>query len=907
MAEKATARPSDPLTHPWAVPAEAVLDELGVDLKTGLSGSQAASRRSTYGRNLLRTTKSRSLAALFIDQFKSLIILLLAAAAAVSFAFGEWIEALAVFAVILINAALGFFTEAQAVRSMESLRRLSRVDAVVRRDGTAQTVPAEDLVPGDILIVEGGSIVTADARIAYASKLQADESTLTGESVPVEKSVEAVAEDAPPAERLGVLFKGTSVSRGSAEAVVTATGMETELGQISSLVEEAEEEITPLEKRLEQLGRSLVWVTLVITAGVSVSGILRGRDVLLMIQTGVALAVAAIPEGLPVVATIALARGMLRMARRNALINRLASVETLGATSVLCTDKTGTLTTNRMWVERLLHADGVVVLQDRGDERNGSGARHGDDIRWEQETPAGEAMLAAVLCNNASLSTEGTEERSGLGDPMEVALLEAGEAGGLIRSELVERMPEEKEEAFDSDTKRMATFHRTENGFRVAVKGAPESILAGCTTILGADGESDLPDEEKRRWLGENEKMAEGGLRVLALARRRVDHTNVDPYEDMTFLGLVGLLDPPHPDVGDAVRACHRAGVRLIMVTGDQPATALNIARRVELVPDAETRVVLGRDLKPYKDMTEDEKEGLLPIPIFARVSPGQKLDIIELHQKAGSVVAMTGDGVNDAPALKKADIGVAMGRRGTQVAREASDMVLRDDAFASIVAAIEQGRIIFRNIRVFVLYLLSCNVSEVLAVGISSLANLPLPLLPLQILFLNLVTDVFPALALGAGEGDPGIMDDPPRPSGEPILARAHWLRVATYGGIIAGTALASIAVATRWLGLAGAPAVTISFLTLALAQLWHVFNMRAAGSSPWKNEVTRNRFVWGALVLCAGLLLVVLYVPLLANVLGLSPPARAGWLVALGFSFVPLALGQVLNAVGFLSTRRS
>jgi len=340
-------------------------------------------------------------------------------------------------------------------------------------------------------------------------------------------------------------------------------------------------------------------------------------------------------------------------------------------------------------------------------------------------------------------------------------------------------------------------------------------------------------------------------------------------------------------------------------VTGDQPATARNIARRVGLVPDGEPRVVRGRDLKPYDDMTDGEKEDLLPASIFARVSPAQKLDIIELHQRAGSVVAMTGDGVNDAPALKKADIGIAMGRRGTQVAREASDMVLRDDAFASIVVAIEQGRIIFRNIRVFVLYLLSCNVSEVLAVGTSSLANLPLPLLPLQILFLNLVTDVFPALALGMGEGDPSIMDRPPRPSGEPILPRSYWFRVATYGGVIAGTVLASIVVATRWLGLEGAPAVTVSFLTLALAQLWHVFNMRAARSGLCKNEITRNGFVWGALALCAGLLLVVLYIPLLADVLGLSPPGRAEWLVALGLSFIPLAVGQVLTAFGFLSFR--
>lgn len=881
--------------NPWTRSSQDVLKGLDVSAAKGLTSAEVRSRRKRFGLNRLQEAKRKTVWAILAEQFKSLIVLLLGAATILSFSFGDWLEGVAILVVIFINAAIGFFTELKAIRSMEALQRLGGVNAKVRRDGQIQEIRAQALVPGDIVILEGGDIVSADIRLIQASKLQADESTLTGESVPVGKMVELLKSEVPLAERKNMLFKGTALTRGSGEGMVVGTGMETELGQIASLVEEAEEEITPLEKRLNRLGYRLIWATLIIAAFVAAAGILAGKETFLMIETSIALAVAAIPEGLPIVATIALARGMWRMARRNALVNRLSAVETLGATSVICTDKTGTLTENRLTATRIVTESGGIAIGGEGLELEGEFSREDQPVDPLKEEILHQALRVAVLCNNASLQKIGEGDIKPVGEPLEVALLVAGAKARVHQDDLVKDMPEVYEEAFDSEVKMMATFNKPNGGFFVAVKGAPEPVLAACSSVLTDDGQREMSNEDRNKWLERNEQMAEQGLRVLALAQKTAHSIDSKPYESLTFLGLVGLLDPPRDDVPPAIELCKKAGMKVVMVTGDQAVTARNIGSAVGLIDEGDTEVIHSSELRSLNELTDEEKKRILEASIFARVNPRQKLDLVDLHQKNGSVVAMTGDGVNDAPALKEADIGIAMGLRGTQVAREAADMVLKDDSFSTIVAAVEQGRVIFGNIRKFVFYLISCNVSEIMIVGLASVINAPLPILPLQILFLNLVTDVFPALALGVGEGDPDIMKHPPRDPKEPILGRSRWLAIGGYGIVMTLSVLGALALALIWLKMGQRQAVTVSFLTLAFAQLWHVFNMRDRGSRFIRNDITRNHFIWGAIALCAVLILIAVYVPGIATVLKVINPGMKGWILIIVMSLIPWIAGQI------------
>lgn len=882
-----------------AVPAQEVLQIFDVTPVHGLSSEEAKRRLQAHGPNQLYTIKPRSAWAILVDQFKSLVVLLLAAATCVSFAFQDWEEGVAILVVILLNAAIGFLTEVRAVRSMEALRRLGSVTAHVRRDGRVQEIPAEEMVPGDIVLLGGGDIVSADMRVLESSKLQADESTLTGESLPVEKSAQPVAEDTPLAERSNMLFKGTAVTRGSAVGVVTATGMETELGRITALVAAPETESTSHERQLDTLARKLIWAVLIITAVVAGVGILQGKELYLMMQTGVALAVASIPEGLPIVATVALARGMWRMAHRNALVNRLSAFESLGAVNVILTDKTGTLTENRMTVTHIALESCDIDVSGEGLETEG----HFTDGKGNS-IPCDMGVLrrvleVGVLCNNASLHRdEGTGEISAVGDPLEVALLVVGAKAGIDAESLRQQWPEVREEAFDAVVKMMATFHREEGGYRVAVKGAPESVLRTCTRLYSFDGKREMREEDRNRWLSRNRQMAERGFRVLALAEKTEDSADTDPYRDLTLLGLVGLSDPLRPEAQRAVAACREAGIRVVMVTGDQAATARTIGQAVGLMDKLEDVVIEGKELLPPDELSEAERARVLHATVFARVTPRQKLDLVRLHRQTGAVVAMTGDGVNDAPALKHADIGIAMGQRGTQVAREAADIVLKDDSLATIVAAIEQGRVIVNNIRRCVFYLLSCNLSEIMIVALAAAVNAPLPILPLQILFLNLVTDVFPALALGLGEGDPTIMKRPPRAHEEPVIDRKGWLRVTGYGFLITVATLGAFALSLGWLQMDTQHAVTVSFLTLALAQLWHIFNMRDPGSHFFYNDVIRSPHIWGALGTCMVLLLWVVYVPGLNTLMRVSDPGLQGWLLALGMSAIPWGIGQVAKS---------
>lgn len=878
--------------EPWAASAEDVLGALDT-AREGLPPDEAKRRLDRYGPNRLHEIERRSIWAILWEQLASLIMLLLITAMVVSFFMGEFVDGIAIAAVIVINTAIGFFTEWKAVRSMEALREMGKVKVRVRRGGEEQRLSAEALVPGDVVVLGEGDVVPADLRLIEAETLEIDESALTGESVPVAKTTERVAAATELVDRTGMAYRGTAVTRGSGAAVAIATGMETELGAISEMVERAGEGDTPLEKKLDRLGRHLVWLTLAVSAAVIVSGVLAGRDLYLMLQTGIALAIAAIPEGLPIVATVALSAGMWRMLQRNALIRRLSSVETLGATTLICTDKTGTLTENRMTARTLALPTGHVEMPTG--ERNDF-MLDGEAIEPDTHEALRRAIEVAVLCNDARLGDEESDEQ---GDPMEVALLDLGRRAGWPKEALETQHPRVRVEAFDSDTKMMATYHEADDDLFVAVKGAPEAVLEASTHLLGPDGPEELNDEARQRWAEENEALAEDGLRVLGLARKTSTTEQDEPYKDLCFLGHVGLLDPPRRDVREVIERCQRAGIRVVMVTGDHPATAVNVGRAVGISSDVGPEAIRGADFVDPDKASDEQRRNLLRADVFARVTPEQKLDLIDLHQENGEIVAMTGDGVNDAPALRSADIGVAMGERGTEVAQEAADMVLQDDEFSTIAAAVEQGRGIFENIRKFVIYLLSGNVGEILAVGAAATAGTALPLLPLQILYINILNDVFPALALGLGKGASRVMDEPPRDPEEAVITRTSWYAIGGYGILIALTVLGVFFYALWGLGLSETEAVTISFLTLSITRLVHVFNMRRPDSGLVNNEISRNPYVWGALALCIGLLLVAVYVPFLADILRVTAPGVGDWLLIVGGSLVPLIVGQVYLAV--------
>ena len=870
------------LDNPWSLALQEVAKGLEGDLDKGLSRTQAKRLLEKYGSNVLKAKTRRPAWRILVSQFANLIIGLLAAAGVLSLIFDQTTEAAAIAAAILINALIGFFIELKAARSMESLSKMGGNNAKVVRGGRLRKLAASKLVPGDLIELEAGDVVPADIRLSEVSRLLVDESALSGESLPAGKETAAVASDTPLAERRCMLYRGTAVHAGSAKGLVTATGQATELGRISRLAQEASPtESSPLQKRLSRLGQRLVWATIAVAMILGVAGWLAGRPWLLIIEMAVALAVAAIPEGLPIVATIALARGMWRMAQRHAIITRLSAVETLGSTTIICTDKTGTLTANQMELTNLILAGGD---EHREVELNG---------RLESDQDAGLrlALETGVLCVNAELDDDGTT----VGDPLEGALLRAGRGAGIVRQDLLAKRPEEREEAFDPERKMMATFHSTEKGFLVAVKGAPEAVLEVCSRQRGQEGEENLAPDSLEKWQQANQEMASKGLRVIALAQGHADNLDQDPYQDLTLLGLAGLWDPPRQSAAEAVESCHDAGIRVVMITGDQATTARYIGSKMGLAAGDED-VVTGNDLGSPAELDRAGRQRLLNASIFARVSPEQKLDLIKLHQEAGQVVAMTGDGINDAPALNKADIGVAMGLRGTQVAKEAADMVLTDDSLLSIVVAVQQGRAIFANIRKFIIFLLSGNMAEIMAVAVAILAGWPLPLLPLQILYLNMIGDVFPALALGVGRGGPQYLRQAPRSPGEAVLTKAHWWAVMGWGALIAVNVLVCFALAQWVLDLNQSQAVTVSFLCLAFARLWHVFNMRRADESLLSNEVTNNPFIWAALVLCSALLLGAEFVPVLRRILGMDLlPAAGWWLISLG-SLAPLVIGQIL-----------
>jgi Ca2+-transporting ATPase len=895
MTESATLRLDN---HAWAREPEEVLEGLAVEPLQGLDANEVIRRQDVFGHNELAAPSKRPIWSILVAQFRGVVTLLLVAATVLAFLFSDFAEGIAIIVVIVINSSIGFITELRAVRSMENLRQLVRIDCVVVRDGVIGSVAAAELVPGDIVLFEAGDLVPADIRVIEAAKLEADESTLTGESLPVRKTRDALARETPLLDRNNIVFSGTSITRGSGRGVVVGTGAETEFGRIFHHVATAKAKQTPLEERLDALGVWLAWIVIGIAVLLAIVGIAKGREIILAVEVAIALSVAAVPEGLAIVATIALARGMWRLAKRNALITRLSAVETLGAVSVILTDKTGTLTENRMAV--------TTILLDNCDVDVAGGEAPGDATFFcDEHTIAAphadtldDLLRAATFCSNASLQVTEDGQTVAVGDPTELALLVAASGRGIWRHALLADSPEVHEEPFDPDDKRMATVHEQPAGVLVAVKGAPETLIPGCVAVRQEAGDGRLDTEQSQRWLARAERLARKGLRTIAVAEKTAG-TPADPFADLTLLGVFGLEDPAREGVDHAIHLCQEAGINVVMVTGDHAATARNIATTIGAVQEgaAPQTFVSGDNLDQLLD--ENRDDDILRARVFSRVSPEQKLKLISRFQDRGHIVAMTGDGVNDAPALKKADIGVAMGIRGTAVAKEAAAMVLQDDDLNTIVVAVAHGRAIFQNIRKFVVYLLSCNVSEVLIVSLATLSGAPLPLLPLQILFLNLVTDVFPALALGVGEGSPILMQRRPRPATEPILTRALWFGIGLHGFLMACVVLSAMAISVFGLGYAMPQAVTVTFCTLAFAQMWHVFNMRDDMKRVFTNEIVKNYWIWGALLLCLVLVLAAVYVPLLRDVLALTAPDWRGWALIVMASLVPLLTGPVVRLV--------
>jgi Ca2+-transporting ATPase len=842
--------------------------------RTGLGDAEAQRILERVGPNRLAPPRPISAFRVFRDQFKSVVVYLLIAATGISFALGDRVESIAIAVVLAINTLIGFVTELRARRAMEALLQFDVSKATVIRSGQLRTIDAATLVPGDIVQLDIGRLVSADARLIETTDFRTDEAALTGESFPVAKRADALLDEGTSlADRINMVYKGTTVVAGTALAVVTETGAATEIGRIGTLVGTIEERRTPLERRLDELGRRLVWLALGIAALVAGLGAWQGAPLGLVVEMGIALAVAAVPEALPAVATIALAVGVHRMARRRALVRRLPAVEALGSATVVCTDKTRTLTSGRMTLVRLWTAGRDTTLRD--------------------EPKALDSVISAALEVGAMASrpqprVEGQPETSG--DPVELALLRAAELAGIDRSALVGGRPQEGMVPFSSERKFMASFHRERAGLMAYAKGAPRRLLDMSQSIVTGNATQTLDDAAKTRVLDANGVMASEGLRVLALASGPVGSAGESALAGLTFVGLIGFADPPAEGVKEAIVRLRAAGLRTVMLTGDQRATAAAIGRQLNLLTDGQA-IIDGRELDT---LSESDLNAKLPhVAAFSRITPEHKLRLVQALQARGDIVAMLGDGVNDAPALRKADIGVAMGIRGTDVAKEAAAIVLQDDRFDTVVAAVEEGRIIFDNIRKFVFYLFSCNVAEVLVLLFAALAGLPMPLLPLQILWLNMVTDTFPALALAMEPGDAHVMDRPPRDPKEALLSRQFLSRVGFYGSLITAGTLAAYV-----LELDGPHrrAQTIAFMTLAFAQLFHLANARSDELRIGRRYVW-NPYAVGALGLSAFLQLLAVYLTPLARVLGVEPLAGRDWVVIVSFSLIPLVVGQAIK----------
>ena len=932
---KGTGRMSE--SRAWsALSGDDVARELAVDLAHGLTAEEMAQRREQHGWNALAEAPPVPIWKKLLGQFQELVIWILIVAAIIAGVMGEWVDTAAILAIVLVNGIIGFLQEEKAGRALAALQKLSSPMAKVLRDGVLQSVPARELVPGDRIELEAGDNIPADARLLTAFSVRIQEAALTGESVPVDKAANCLLnENSPLGDRRNMVYMGTEIAAGKASAVVVATGMNTELGHIAGLLQRSEPETTPLQRRLAELGKVLVVVCLIIVAIIFALQLARGGELLEMLLISVSLAVAAVPEGLPAVVTLTLALGLQRMVKRNALVRKLPSVETLGSVTVICSDKTGTLTRNEMTVREIVAGGERFQVTGGGYSPQGqflkgrevaevvrlrsnealSESPKSHDFGYEPVNPRDESDLIQVLttaarCNSATVSPrgEGADSWQVIGDPTEGALVVAALKAGIEAQDRAQ--PVLHEIPFDSERKAMSVVVRGPAGTPVMhTKGAPEMILTKCTTELRKGHAEPLTEARRELIMHWNSEMASRALRVLALAYRDHSEPHGTEYDEsnLTFAGLVGMIDPPREEAKEAVEKCRAAGIRPVMITGDHPATALAIARELHLA-EADGRVVTGQELNNLSDA--DLAAQVDQISVYARVSAEHKLRVVRAWKARGQIVAMTGDGVNDAPAVKAADIGIAMGVTGTDVTKEASDMVLTDDNFASIVNAVEEGRGIFDNIQKFVVYLLSCNASEVMLMFFAALIGWPVTLIAIQILWINLVTDGLPALALGMEPPERDIMSRQPRPPHEAVITRQRGLLI-----LLQGTLIATVAGLGFWLIYQGdaahlSRARTVTFCITAFAQLFFAFGCRSQRFTMLELGLFSNPHLLGAIVISGLLQLSVVTIPFAQPVFEVTAHLSSEWLLVFLLALTPLTIvevGKLLRTLGHQPERAS
>ncbi|NLC77541.1 MAG: calcium-transporting P-type ATPase, PMR1-type [Clostridia bacterium] len=887
--------------RPWhRLESQEVVEILKSDLRKGLSSEEAGKRLKIYGPNQLQEPQAVSPLKILLSQFSDFMVLVLIGATLISGLLGEYADAITILAIVVVNALLGFVQEYRAEKSMEALKKLTAPEATVLRGGSEIKIPAREVVPGDILLLNAGDKVAADLRLLEAINLEIEEALLTGESYPIVKVSDVLLkEDVPVGDRRNMAHLGTAVTRGRGMGIVVATGMETEMGRIAELMETVETEDTPLQKRLAQLGSWLVLSCLLICGLVAVTGMLRGEPIYQMFLAGVSLAVAAIPEGLPAIVTVALAIGVQKMVRRKSIVRKLPAVETLGCATVICSDKTGTLTQNEMTVKQVYCDDRFLSVTGDGYEPRGQFLDERGQEANVKGTALAQVLKAAALCNNSNLvrdgislgglfrNTAGKKEIKWTiaGDPTEGALLTMAAKANFWREVLERKEPRVGEIPFDSERKMMTVITRQNSGLMVYTKGAPDVILGLCNQVLIDGKVVTLTEDGRQQLLSVNETMAAQALRVIALAYKPVEgKVQVERDEaveqGLIFLGLVGMKDPPRPQAVRALRICREAGIQPVMITGDHQVTAEAIAREMGF-PLQDKGVLTGVELDEMSD--EELAAQVENVSVYARVSPKHKLRIVKAWKKRGHVVAMTGDGVNDAPAVKEADIGIAMGKTGTDVTKEASSMVLADDDFATIVAAVEEGRAIYDNIRKFIRYLLSSNIGEVLTMFLAALMGVPLPLLPIQILWVNLVTDGLPAMALSVDQADPDIMKRPPRHPKESVFSDGLAGKI-LWRGCHIGIGTLLVFLLAYYLSDGNLVlSRTMAFTTLVFFQLFHVFDCRSERHSPFELGFLSNLHLVLAVALSVAMQLAVIYLPACQSVFKTTGLNGLHWLIIL------------------------
>ena len=891
---------------PWHQQSvDQVCSELNTNKETGLTSGEAKHRLEQYGPNELAHKEGPGIFRMFLEQLKDYMVIILIIASVVSIMVGEVTDSLVIIGIVIINACLGVFQEYRAGKALEALKKMSAPNAKVIRDGVQVTIPACELVPGDIVELETGDYIPADVRLFSSINLKVEEAALTGESVPVEKFADAKLEgDIGLGDQINAGFMSTLVTYGRGAGIVTLTGMNTVIGKIAEMIQQDETEATPLQKKLQKMGKVLGTGCLVICAVVFGLGLLRGEPVLEMFMTAVSLAVAAIPEGLPAVVTIVLALGMQRMVKHNAIMKKLHAVETLGSTTVICSDKTGTLTQNQMTIVKMYVPGMEIDVQGEGYKPFGAMTADGKELALDNEPAFARLLEIQALCNDARLehiTEDGADEWRIIGDPTEGAMIVAAAKMNINREAINKSQPRLQEIPFDSQRKLMTTFHRDKNGgFAAFTKGAPDILIERCTHIVRRDGSVDrITPADVEAILTENHALAGQAFRVLAMAFKNVGEIPAQPTpdgdeKDLVFCGLVGMIDPARVEAIEAIKVCKTAGIRVVMITGDYRDTAAAIASQLGII-ESEDQVLAGSDLNRMDD--DQLNEAAKTVNVYARVSPEHKVRIVQAVKNNGAIAAMTGDGVNDAPALKRADIGVAMGITGTDVTKESADMILADDNFSSIVKAVEEGRVIYSNIRKFVFFLMSCNVGEILIIFVSMLLNWDIPLLPIHLLWVNLLTDAFPALALGNEKKEPGLMLEKPRDPNESIINRDMLINIVVQSVVMTAAVLFSFYFGWQQHGLEVGR--TYALVTLITCELLRAYTARSERLPLWKIGVFSNKSMNLASIFSFALLIVILVVPGLRDVFNVSVLHWYDLDVILPVAALPLIFGELTKIV--------